>query len=246
MLTPGQQRELDERGLVTIDPGFPAALVEEASAALARLVPRERDEPRRHRTNDCPEAAIEELVLSPAVEEAAMAALRAPTVALYEVALVRVFPCPGPFSFWEHIDAKYEASRYATAPRQLGVAVILWLTDVDRDTGPMMVRPGSHRLLAEHWERHPQATLHGCPLAELPALPYADPEPILARRGQATIAFTSAIHGGSIAIGTHDRRSVHIGFTPPGLELGLDHDEQRQRYAAGLEARRPRQAQPTG
>jgi hypothetical protein len=238
MLTHDQRCELDERGLVTIDPGFSVELVAEASAALARLVPRQGDEPRRHRGNDCPEPSLDWLILDPAVTEAAASALCAETAVYYEAVLVRVFPCPGPFSFWEHIDARYESSRFAAAPRRLGVVVILWLEDVDRDTGPMMVRPGSHRLLAEHWERHPPTSLQGCPFAELPPLRYAEPEPILARRGQATVAFTSAVHGGSIAVGARDRRSVHIGFTPPGLDLGLDRNEARLRYISGLEARR--------
>ena len=59
----------------------------------------------------------------------------------------------------------------------------------------MMLRPGSHLLIAEERARDPEwraasAKVAPTPLEKLPDLPYSDPIPLLARAGQVSACST--------------------------------------------------------
>ncbi|MBA2481549.1 MAG: phytanoyl-CoA dioxygenase family protein [Planctomycetes bacterium] len=223
MLDQGQLAAFDQDGLVHLDASFAPGTVAAAAEAVAQLLPRLDGEARRVRTNDFHHPAIAALIGEPWIEQAARAVLRADAVELTENAIVRVHPMPGrPFSFSEHIDARFQMSALDATPRRIGFAVIVWLTDVDAASAPMMVRPGSHRTLARYWDEHPCPCLPGAPFAELPKLAYAEPIPVHARAGQVTLCVTAGIHGGSIATGSRDRRSLHLGFVPAGIDPGFD------------------------
>jgi hypothetical protein len=237
-------RAFDRDGVVTLAGPFTAEAIAAAAAAVAGLMPRVVDEQRRVRTNDFHDPALTALVEHPWIERAARLALRAQAIEVVENAIVRVHPTPGAdFSFWEHVDARYPLAALEATPRRIGLAVIVWLTDVDAATAPMMVRPGSHRQLGAWWDAHPGPVLRGGTPAELPALGFAEARPLLARAGQVSLCITAALHGGSVATGTRDRRSLHLGVVPAGLDLGFADTPERRAYFAALRAElRPERA----
>ncbi|HYE04589.1 MAG TPA: phytanoyl-CoA dioxygenase family protein [Planctomycetota bacterium] len=237
MLDPSQIDAFDRDGLIHLDAPFAPDAIAAAAEAVAGLLPRLDGEDRRVRTNDFQHGAIAALIGEPWIEAVARDVLRADAVELIENAIVRVHPMPGrPFSFWEHIDARYTLADLDATPRRIGFALIVWLTDVDPTSAPMMVRPGSHRTLGAYWAEHPSAALVGASFAELPRLAYPQPVPCHARAGQVTLCVTAAVHGGSVATGPRDRRSLHLGLVPRGFDPGFADIVDRRRYLAALRA----------
>ncbi len=113
-----------------------------------------------------------------------------------------------------------------------------------------MWRPGSHRLLAQAWEE--QAALRdqmpqviGVKMEDLPKLDFAQPQPLLARAGQATVLSTAMVHGASLNVDSAPRMAFVITFTAAGVEVGLPEVQQctKEAYDAELKYRlRPERA----
>jgi hypothetical protein len=119
----------------------------------------------------------------------------------------------------------------------------LWLTDVTERRAPLMLRPGSHLLIAAERERDPalrgaSPAVAGVSLAQLPALPYADPIPLTARAGQVSVLTTATVHGASTNIDTEPRRVMVITFTAAGVEIVLPPAGTEQKRAYDQELRR--------
>jgi hypothetical protein len=257
MITETQLQQFIDDGVVTIDTPLTVAQIAAASEAFDRLIPftppPEGQRPRYRVAMTCSydDPALVEIIQHPFFEEVSKRALRADAVHFYQTAITAAYPEPNtPWSFEQHVDIQYSASDLRAAPRRMICSFFLWLTDVNERRAPMMVRPRSHWLLAEQRERDPElknAVPHvaGASLAQLPALDYADPIPLLARAGQVSVLTTAAVHGASVNVDTEPRKNLVITFTAAGVEVALPpgQAEQKQAYDRELRSRlRPERA----
>jgi ectoine hydroxylase-related dioxygenase (phytanoyl-CoA dioxygenase family) len=171
--------------------------------------------------------------------------LQAEEVRFFQTAILTAYPEPDvPFSFWQHVDIQYRRSDFQVVPKNILCSFFLWLTDVNEKRAPMMLRPGSHILLADvrehdpHWEGVPPRVAP-VPLAKLPELPYADPVPLTAKAGQVSVLTTAAVHGASVNVDCEPRKNLVFTFTAAGVTIGLppNEEEQKQRYHRELRKR---------
>ena len=227
MIDAEEIRRFDEEGAVTIDTPLSRSELRDASAAMERLLP--FDKPPHYRvtgTNNFDEPALIDLVQHPFFEAMARQVLRAEEVRFSQVALACTYPQTGPFTFDQHVDIQYSLANLEAVPRQMACSYFIWLSDVNERRAPLMYRPGSHRLIAAHRQRDPALkdavpAVAGVKLEDLPSLPYADPVPLKARAGQATVLTTSLVHGASINVDTLPRQSMHLSFKAAGVEIQL-------------------------
>nr|CAA9239492.1 hypothetical protein AVDCRST_MAG63-1361 [uncultured Armatimonadetes bacterium] len=253
-LTDEQARAFDEAGAVTIDTPLTARQIAAAAAAMDRLLPFREGNPRPSRTCDYDDPALLDIIQHPFFEAAARRALAADEVHFFQTAILNAYPEPGvPFRFWQHVDIQYRLSDFLARPRRILCSFFLWLSDVNERRAPMMVRPGSHLLLARLREDDPawDAGGGGPPavapvmLADLPPLPFAPPVPLTARAGQVSVLTTATVHGASTNVDTQPRRNLVFTFAAAGVTIGLPPGEERQKreYHALLRARlRPERA----
>ena len=104
----------------------------------------------------------------------------------------------------------------------------------------MMWRPGSHRLLAQAWEEQAALRDHmpqviGVKMEDLPALDFAQPQPLLARAGQATMLSTAMVHGASLNVDSAPRMALVTTFVAAGVMVGLPQAQQRTKEAYDAE-----------
>jgi hypothetical protein len=233
-------------GAVTLDTPFTPDEVAAAAAALERLLP-PPTEPGRYRASRTCDYFDEELlalIQHPFLEETAKRMLAAPAVTFLQTAALATYPQPeGPFTFDQHVDLQYTRDDLDAIPRRIVCSYFIWLSDVTETRAPMMFRPGTHRPLADHWQgcREPAGAtprVHGIPLADLPGLDYPEPQPVLARAGQATALTTAAVHGASVNLDSEPRRALVVTFTAAGVVCGLPpaQQEAKERYDARLRA----------
>lgn len=248
-------REIAQRflveGVATVDTPLSPRQVREAVAVLDRLLPPPAPEPGappRYRAGltcayyDEPLLAI---LQHPFFEEVSRAVLAAEEVRFFQTAIITAYPQPGAaWSYEQHVDIQYRTRHFEARPLAVVCSFFLWLTDVNERRAPMMLRPGSHRLLAAHNEQRDAGpdevgVVRGVPLAALPALPYAEPVPLLARAGQCSVLTTSAVHGASTNVDDAPRKGLVLTFTAAGVKIGLPpaQEEQKLRYDAGLRER---------
>ena len=250
MITEQQLRQFIENGAVTIDTPLTSAQIAAAAAALDQRLPfvpplqGQAPHYRIQETCSYDDPALVEIIQHPFFEEVAKQALCAEEVRFFQTAIITTYPEPDtPFRFDQHVDIQYSLSDLNAAPRRIICSYFLWLSDVNERRAPMMVRPRSHWLLAEERERHAEqrnAVPHvsGMSLARLPALPYADPVPLVARAGQVSVLTTAAVHGASVNVDTVPRQAMVITFTAAGVEIGLPADQAEQKRAYDRELRR--------
>lgn len=234
MMTDNEVRQFDEVGTVTIDTPLTAAEIAAASAAFDRLLPWQEGNPRPSQTCSYYDPAILDIIQHPFFEEAARQILRADAVQFFQTAILTAYPEPGkPFSFWQHVDIQYRLSDFQAVPKRILCSFFLWLTDVNEKRAPMMVRPGSHLLLAAlrendpDWEGDPPRVAP-TPLANLPALAYADPIPLTAAAGQVSVLTTATVHGASVNVDNAPRKNLVFTFTAAGRPIGLPPGEEAQ------------------
>jgi hypothetical protein len=251
MLTGQQIEQFVEAGAVTVDTPLTSQQIAAATATMDRLLPFQpatADRPARYRSSltcSYDDDSLLDIIQHPFFEEVSQQALRADDVRLFQTAIVTAYPQPNtPWSFEQHVDIQYCLSDLDATPRRMICSFFLWLTDVNERRAPMMFRPGSHRLIGDHRERDPE--LRGVvplvaptTLAQLPALDYADPVPLLARAGQVSVLTTGAIHGASVNVDDTPRKGMVITFTAAGVEIGLPpgQAEQKRAYDQGLRDR---------
>lgn len=60
----------------------------------------------------------------------------------------------------EHTDMTVSMADLASTPRRMSVSFFVWPADVDEKCAPLMVRPGSHRQIAEWMGDNPRY-IHG-------------------------------------------------------------------------------------
>jgi ectoine hydroxylase-related dioxygenase (phytanoyl-CoA dioxygenase family) len=180
------------------------------------------------------------IIQHPFQEEIARSALGAEQVQFCATAAAKTFPEPGSaFSFWEHVDIKYRLSDLDASPRRIICSCLLWLTEVTIDRAPLMYRPGSHRQIAAEMEKDPTYIDNPVELDQLPKLPYSDPIPLLAKKGQMTVCTTATIHGASCNTGQLDRKVLFVTFTPRGVSLRVNMatEEKRRAYHRELKSK---------
>jgi hypothetical protein len=250
MITDQQLQQFMDDGVVTIDTPLTPEQIAAASAALDQQMPFTlpgEGQPPHHRlqkTCSYDDPALLEIIQHPFFEEVAKRALRAGAVRFFQTAIITTYPQPGaPFRFDQHVDIQYSLSDLNAVPRRMICSYFLWLSDVNERRAPMMVRPRSHWLLAEERERHPRLSntvpcVAGVSLAQLPALPYADPIPLVAQAGQVSVLTTAAVHGASVNIDTAPRQAMVVTFTAAGVEIALPGDQAEQKRAYDQELRR--------
>ena len=238
-------QQFDMDGCVTIDTPLTCEQISAASAAFDRLMPFRAGLARASLTCSYYDSELIEIIQHPFFEEAAKSILRSDDVRFFQTAIVTAWPEPDkPFSFWQHVDIQYPLADFRAIPRRIICSFFLWITDVNERRAPMMLRPGSHLLIAEERERDPRwsgeaAVVAPTPLERLPALPYSDPIPLLARAGQVSVLTTAAVHGASVNVDDEPRKNLVITFTTAELNIGLTPTEEAQKreYDAGLRAR---------
>jgi Phytanoyl-CoA dioxygenase (PhyH) len=251
MITDDELRQFMEVGAVTIDTPLTAEQIAAASAALDRLLPAgppptEGRSPGHRVGTTCSfyEPALVEIIQHPFFEEVARRALRAEEVRFFQTAIVTSYPQPDtPFRFDQHVDIQYSLSDLHATPRRMICSYFLWLTDVSERRAPLMLRPGSHLLIAAERERDPSLrdtppAVAGVSLSKLPALPYADPIPLTAKAGQVSVLTTATVHGASTNIDTEPRKVMVITFTAAGVEIVLPPAGAEQKRAYDRELRR--------
>jgi ectoine hydroxylase-related dioxygenase (phytanoyl-CoA dioxygenase family) len=233
--TDEQVRQFNEAGAVTIDTPLTEKQIADAGAAMDRLLPFREGHYRVSRTCDYDDPAIVDIIQHPFFEAVACRVLETEQVHFFQTAILNAYPEPGvPFSFWQHVDIQYRRSDFEASPKRILCSFFLWLTDVNEKRAPMMVRPGSHLLLAEHNEHAPQGKDGSPPrvapmmLKDLPDLPFADPIPLTARAGQVSVLTTATVHGASTNIDTELRRNLVFTFTAAGVTIGLPEGEEQQ------------------
>lgn len=247
VMTPTEERAFLEQGFATIDTPLTATEIGAASDAFDRLAPFQPpaagEKPRyRVALGGTFEPALLDLIQHPFFEEVTKQALETEEVRFFQTALTVSYPQPDtPFSFDQHVDIQYCASDFRARPRRIICSYFLWLTDVNERRAPLMFRPRSHLLLAEANERRGAGddevrTVRPARMELLPALPYADPMPLLARAGQVSVLTTSAVHGASVNVGDTARKVMVITFIAAGVRIGLPENqaEAKRTYDASL------------
>jgi len=249
-MTDDEVRQFWEVGAITIDTPLTEAQVEAASAALDRLIPfqaaGEGQRPRYRTSQTCSyyDPEILDIIQHPFFEEIAKQVLRTEEARFYQTAITAAYPQPDtPWSYEQHVDIQYTLSDFQAIPRRIICSFFLWLTDVNAQRAPMMVSPGSHLLLAAANEADPERRedtdkVRPASLAQLPALNYADPVPLLAKAGQVSVLTTSAVHGASVNVDSAPRKNLVFTFTAAGVEIGLPPAEEAQRRAYNQELRK--------
>jgi hypothetical protein len=244
MLTERQLKQFNEAGCVTIDTPLTAQEIADASAAMDRLLPFREGHYRPSLTCSYYDPALVEIIQHPFFEETARQALEAEGVRFFQTAIVTAYPEPNtPFGFWQHVDIQYPLADFQSVPKRIICSFFLWLTDVNEKRAPMMVRPGSHLLLAEAREaaegKDGSARVAPTPMDQLPDLPYADPVPLIAKAGQVSVLTTATVHGASVNVDIEPRKDLVITFVAEGVNIGLSPAEaaQKRDYDQGLRSR---------
>ena len=227
--------QFDEAGYVTVDTPLTLEQIAATSAAMDRLLPFDGKNPRPSQTCNYDDPALVAIIQHPFFEAVAKQVLRTPSVRFFQTAILNAYPEPNtPFSFWQHVDIQYRRSDFDATPKRILCSFFLWLTDVNEKRAPMMVRPGSHLLLAD-WNQQEPAPDGYIPrvapvmMSQLPALPYAEPIPLTATAGQVSVLTTAAVHGASVNVDTEPRRNFVLTFTASDVEIGLSLGEEKQK-----------------
>ena len=227
--------QFDKAGYVTVDTPLTQEELAAASAAMDRLLPFDGKNHRPSQTCSYDDPALVAIIQHPFFESVAKQVLRAPSVLFFQTAILNAYPEPNaPFSFWQHVDIQYRRSDFDAAPKRILCSFFLWLTDVNEKRAPMMVRPGSHLLIADKNQQEPAPDgyiprVAPVMLSLLPTLPYAEPIPLTATAGQVSVLTTAAVHGASVNVDTELRRNFVLTFTASDVAIGLSPGEEQQK-----------------
>ena len=243
MIEVNQIKAFTDLGAVTIDTPLSDGDIATAVGAVRRLLPFDASSGRYRYSATCNyyDPALLDVIQHPFFEGVACTILRTESVHFFQTAILATHPQPDAvFSYDQHIDLQYALSDLEATPRRVVCTFFLWLTDVSTKRAPMMWRPGSHRLLAQAWEqqaalRHQMPQVIGVKMEDLPTLDFAQPQPLLARAGQATVLSTAMVHGASLNVDSAPRMAFVITFTAADVEVGLPEAQQRTKEAYDAE-----------
>ena len=147
------------------------------------------------------------IMVDPFFEQLAQRVLRTSRVILASYGIRRTFGCPDaiPKLEDEHIDLRCTREDLDASPARFLCGGVLWLTDVTMENNPLYFRPGSHLLVAQHTEEHPE-TNTGEYQQEPPELDYQELVPVLATAGQYSLFGGPVVHAGSVTRGPNKER----------------------------------------
>ena len=262
MITDSELQQLEQDGTVTVDTPLTKQALEDASCLMDQLLPLSADErnlaegtPQRYRIgrNQPLELPFVRIIEHAFFELLAMRLLHTDSVVINTTAIRNTHPQPGAkFEIGEHTDMTLGLTDLTSTPRRMNVGLFVWITDVDETSAPLMVRPGSHRQLAQSmgnrpqyiygpWEKDQFANVpdaHTLPIAHIgrfpdqwPDLEFAEPVPCVARAGQVTVLNPATIHGASTNVGQTRRKSLLIIMQPRSIDLGESRDRCKNRRA---------------
>lgn len=119
----------------------------------------------------------------------------------------------------EHVDIMFSRDDWLASPRRILCMIIVMIADLPEGRGNTYVRPGSHMQLANWLEAEGREPVKAnpTPMKDLPDLPWAEPQPVVARRGQALAFNTNVIHAASVNIDSEARRIMFVNFCPKGM-----------------------------
>ena len=259
MITDRQLEEFERDGAVTIDSPFTEAQVSAASEAFDRLL-----SPPPYPSNvlkyasglgHITEPALLDFVKLPFLEEVAKRALKSDQVRLFQFSIKQTYPNPHvSFQYGLHTDIRLSPSDLKAIPRRMLCLILIWISEATAERAPLMVRPGSHRQIADSIEADPvylPQTNHTGPVRaedfesvedersaptlvtwledDLPDLDYSEPIPTLARAGQVTVWNPATIHGASTNVSDTSRKIMFVGFQPCGVEIGFVKNDVEKR-----------------
>ncbi len=234
-------------GLVTLSPDFPRSLLNAANKAIDAIddsdfFPEEREDAFGWYKGDVLQPELLRLVCDPFFECVSKTILCTEAVELTLVSLRVTKPRPNAQTEREpeHVDFKCGTSDAQSTPVPMPSSFFVWLTDVHTDNCPLYYRPGSHLQVMRYMDDHPSDNNHELKQAP-PYLEYADPIPVFAEQGQASLISGPVVHGGSITPGHRERRLLVIEFRAKGTTFPLYAQlaEQSQRHLRELKNHLP-------
>ena len=156
--------------------------------------------------------------------------MRAEAVELAFVSLRVTKPRPNAHSELEpeHVDFKCGTSAAQSIPAAVPSSFFVWLNDVQADNCPLYYRPGSHLQVMRYMDDHPDDNNNEIKQIP-PSLPYADPVPVFAEAGQASLLSGTLVHGGSVTPGHRERRLLVVEFRAKGTEFPMYAQLEEQR-----------------
>jgi hypothetical protein len=232
VISDAQIAQYERDGVVIFDSPFSPDEIAKMSSHIGGLIDN-GEIPQQSSADYVTDPVILGIVQHPFLEAVAKSVLRAPEVEFAALAARQNTPQPGAeFRLIdEHVDVGYAPQDWETTPRRMLASILVWLTDVTMETGPMMVRPGSHRMLADYLGAAPAGSERYLQAKNLPQLPYAEPQPILVKAGQISVTTTATIHSASINTGPTPRRVLFTIFRPKGVEIAFNMDDAEKRLA---------------
>ena len=162
MLTDQQVRQFDQAGAVTVDSPLTSQQMSAAANAYDRLLPFQEPEPgeqaRYRLENACRffDQELLNLIQHPFFEDVAKQVLNAQSAYFYLAAMAHTHPQPdAEWTFDQHTDVQYCLSDLNATPKRMVCSFFLWISDVNEKRAPLVLRPGSHRLIADWRESNP-------------------------------------------------------------------------------------------
>ena len=177
---------------------------------------------------------LEALYQHPALEHGAKSLLSAEYVDMVHTASLHTLPNADEWGFQaasEHVDIQFNRDDWLELPRRIIFTYMIFMDDITPDRAPTVIRPSSHMQIAENWGSEPAYQDHPVHLNRLPALDYAEPIPVVGKKGQVTVASTAVIHAGSMNASDRARNMLFVYFTPRGLNLRFNVDREHKRIA---------------
>ena len=225
-----QLREWDEGGATILDGPFSSEQIAETAAVITRL---HAEKKLGGAADYLLDPEILDIIQHPFLEEAAKTALRCDEVEFLALAARRKDPHPEKRAFveHEHIDVAYGPEDMAATPRRMIASLLVWFTDVTTENGPMLVRPGSHHTLANHFGKPAPCSENYLGLEHLPDLGFTELEPILAKAGQISLLTTATVHSASSNVADVPRIVMFTMWAPKGLHIEVNMREYPQRLA---------------
>lgn len=229
-------------GLVTLSPSFPHALLDAADEAIdalndADFIPEGQGDSFGWYMGSILQPELLKLVYDSFFEQVSKTILRAEAVELAFVSLrvTKARPDTQVGLEPEHVDFKCGTSSVYSTPVAMPSSFFVWLTDVQVNNCPLYYRPGSHLQVMRYIDDHPEDNTNEVKQTP-PDLEYADPVPVFAQQGQASLISGAVVHGGSVTPGHQERRLLVVQFKAKGIEFPLyaQLEEQRLRHLQEL------------
>ena len=243
-----EKEQFQTAGLVTLSPGFAEGAVEAANDVISSLdcgdfVSQAHDDSSGWYKGSVLQPELLRIVYDAFFENVSKAVLRAEAVELAFVSL-RVTRARPDANFElepEHVDFKCGNAAVRTSPVAMPSSFFVWLTDVRTDNCPLHYRPGSHLQVMDYMDRYPDDNNDEIK-QDPPDLDYADPTPVLATCGQASLVSGTVVHGGSVTPGHRERRLLVVEYKAKGVDFPMyaQLEERRAKHLQQLKAHFPK------